>query len=135
MEPWDLGDGIDRCRCDPGADAVGFPPAPREDVRGVRLVGHWSGPVRKRPPLVAITRSFRIRVERFCNERLGYLWSVGVSGIEQVHSQFKGAVQDSDGFLLISWWSPDARACEAHCAEAETIHCQVSANGKLFHWL
>ena len=36
--------------------------------------------------------------------------------------------QDGKGFLLVSRWSPDAWACEAHGAEAETVHLQVSAN-------
>src|SRR5207244_6279563 len=64
---------------------------------------------------------FRIGVERFGNQRLGHLWPVGISGIEQVHPQFKGVVQDGDGFLPVSRWSPDARTCEAHGAKAETI--------------
>src|SRR5260370_41495295 len=52
---------------------------------------------------------FRIGVERFCDERLTYFWSVGVSRIYQIHSQCKGAVQGSSGFLLIRWRSPDTR--------------------------
>src|SRR5579859_708160 len=71
---------------------------------------------------------FRIGVESFCDERLTHFWSVGVSRIYQIHSQFKRAVQDSYGFLLIRRWSPDAWTCQAHGSEAETIHCQVSAN-------
>src|SRR3989440_12252394 len=43
-------------------------------------------------------------------------------------SQVKGVAQDGKGFLLVSRWSPDAWACEAHGAEAETVHRQVSAN-------
>src|SRR5215467_7667014 len=57
---------------------------------------------------------FRIGVERFCDERLTHFWSVGVSRIDQIHPQFKGAVQDSDGFLLVRWRPPNAWACQAH---------------------
>src|SRR5579864_3033282 len=73
---------------------------------------------------------FRIRVERFCNEQLTYLWSVGVSSIDQVDTQFKGTAQDCDGFMFVGRWSPDARACQAHGTVAQTIHGQIAANGK-----
>src|SRR5437588_5776388 len=39
-------------------------------------------------------------------------------------------VQDGNGFLPVSRWSPDARTCEAHGAKAETVDRQVSANRK-----
>src|ERR1700730_336852 len=91
------------------------------------------------PPVRACTQEtafggedqvFRIGVEGFCDERLTHFWSVGVSRIYQIHSQCKGAVQDSYGFLLILWRSPDARACKAHSSEAETIYRQVPSNGE-----
>src|SRR5438445_10147527 len=74
---------------------------------------------------------FWIGVERFCDKRLTHFWSVGVSGIYQIHPQLKGAVQDSNSFLLIRWRSPDSRACKAHGSKSETIYYHVSANGKL----
>src|SRR5258708_6223405 len=97
---------------------------------GASVLWPLVGASTQKTPLSRDDQAFRIGVERFGNERLGYLWSVGISGIEQVHSQFKGVAQDGDSFLLVSRWSPDARACEAHSAEAETIHRQVSANRK-----
>src|SRR5216684_614870 len=39
-------------------------------------------------------------------------------------------MQDCDGFLPVSRGAPDARTCEAHGAEAETIHRQITANKK-----
>src|SRR5579863_769122 len=69
----------------------------------------------------------RIGVERLGDERLTHFWSVGVSRIDQIYPQFEGAAQDSDGFLLIGWWSPDTRARQAHGSEAEAIDRQVSA--------
>src|SRR2546425_9223350 len=73
---------------------------------------------------------FRIGVEGFCNEQLTDLWSIGVSSVDQVDTQFEGAAQDCDALLLVGRWSPDAWAGEAHGTEAQTIHGQIAANGK-----
>src|SRR6266699_3833735 len=72
---------------------------------------------------------FWIGVERFCNEQFTYLWPIGISSIDQIDAQFKGAAQDCDSLLLIRWWSPDAWTCEAHSTEAQTIDLEVSTNG------
>src|SRR2546423_6122871 len=72
----------------------------------------------------------RIRVEGFCDEQLTYLWSIGVSGIDQVDTQFKRAVQNRDRFLFVGWWSPDTFTGDAHSTEAQTIDLEVVPNGK-----
>src|SRR6266851_7806622 len=80
---------------------------------------------------------FWIGIEGFCNEVLTHLWSIGISSIDQVDAQFKGAAQDCDGFLLVCRWSPDALTGEAQCTEAQTVDLEVSTNGKYpasFRW-
>src|SRR5258708_39950265 len=73
---------------------------------------------------------FWIGIEGFCNEVLTHLWSIGISSIDQVDTQFKGAAQDCDGFLLVGWWSPDALTGDAHGTEAQPIDLEVSTNGQ-----
>src|SRR5258708_17184245 len=129
MVPWGPGHGIDRGRCDRGAGVADCPLELHAGVRGVRLNPY----VRTRTHIATFGRDdkiFRIGVEGFCNEQLTYLWSIGVSSIDQVDTQFKGAAQDCDGFLLVRWWSPDTWAGEAHCTKAQAIDLEVSTNGK-----
>ena len=97
---------------------------------GASVLWPLVGACTQKPPFGRDDQIFRRRVESFCDERLTHFWSVGVSGIYQIHAQFKGAAQNSDSFLLVRWRSPDAWACQAHGSEAETIDCQVSANRK-----
>src|ERR1700694_3452779 len=80
---------------------------------------------------------FRIGIEGFCNEQLTYLWSIGVSGIDQVDTQFKCAAQNRDSFLFVGWWSPDTFTGDAHSTEAQSIDLEVATNGKhptRFRW-
>src|SRR5258708_6185772 len=72
----------------------------------------------------------RIWVEGVFNKHLTYLWSIRVSGIDQVYAHFKCAAQGCDGFWYVCWWSPDAFTGDAHCTEAQTIDLEVSTNSK-----
>src|SRR5437588_11386248 len=72
----------------------------------------------------------RIGIEGFCNEQLTYLWSIGVSGIDQVDTQFKCAAQNLDSFLFVGWWSSDSFTGDAHSTAPQTIDLQVATNGK-----
>src|SRR5260370_9298072 len=71
---------------------------------------------------------FRIGVEGFCNKQLTYLWSIRVSGIDQVEAQFKGAAQGCDGFWNVCWWSPDAFTGVADWSGPRPTALYVSAN-------
>src|SRR5260370_7168094 len=75
-------------------------------------------------------KTFWIGIERFCNEVLTHLWSIGVSSINQVDAKFKAAAQHCDGFLLICRSPPDAFTGEAHCTEAHATHLELSTNSK-----
>src|SRR5713226_10153072 len=73
---------------------------------------------------------FRIGVEGFCNKQLTYLWSIRVSGIDQVDAQFKGAAQGCDGFWYVCWGSPVASTGVGICTEAQPLAFAASTNIK-----
>src|ERR1019366_476936 len=69
-----------------------------------------------------------IWIERLGDQLLRGTRSIGVSGINQVHTQFHRAAHCRERGLLICRRTPHALACDAHRAISKTIHFKVAAN-------
>src|SRR5205823_3863014 len=72
-------------------------------------------------------QSFRIRMERFCDEKLARFGAVGIGRVDQVHAKIARAPQNFLCVLAIGRPTPDPLARYAHRAEAESIHGKIAA--------
>src|SRR3981189_1997360 len=68
----------------------------------------------------------RIGIERFRDQTLADLRTVGVGGIDEVDAQFEGSAQHTLALFAILRFAPDAGTGEAHGAKTESIDRQVT---------
>jgi hypothetical protein len=64
-------------------------------------------------------------VQRFGNDLFTDVGSVGISGIDEIHTEFKRTPQNRNRRLTVSRRTPHARTREPHRAEAEPMHRQI----------
>src|SRR5262249_32788745 len=74
-------------------------------------------------------QAFRIRVERFGNEPLVDLRTVGVGGIDEGDAELDSTPQHALSTRTIKRFTPYTRAAQAHGAEPEAIHGGVATEG------
>src|SRR5579862_5404907 len=72
-----------------------------------------------------------IRVKRFGDEFFSHMRAVGISGVDKIDSEFDGAAQNSNCFVVILRRTPDSFSGEAHGSEAETVDDEIAANSEL----
>src|SRR6266478_4417704 len=91
-------------------------------VRGSCIVGPLvrAGPVPA--SLGGDYKATRVRKQRFGNQFLAYIWTVGVRGIDEIDIKLHGPAKNCQSCFAIFRRSPDAFAGKAHCPEAETMH-------------
>src|SRR5262252_4176893 len=75
-------------------------------------------------------QAFRIRVERFGNEPLVDLRTVGVGGIDEGDAELDSTHQHALSTRTIKRFTPYTRAAQAHGAEPEAIHGRVATEGE-----
>jgi hypothetical protein len=75
-------------------------------------------------------QAFRIRVERFGNEPLVDLRTVGVGGIDEGDAEPDSTHQHALSTRTIERFTPYTRAAQAHGAEPEAIHGRVATEGE-----
>src|SRR5205807_4750695 len=64
----------------------------------------------------------RVGKQRFGNQFLAYVWTVGVRRIDEIDIQLHGPAKNRQRCFPIFWRPPNAFAGKAHRAEAETMH-------------
>src|SRR5882762_1479734 len=91
-------------------------------VRGSCIVGPLvrAGPVPA--SLGGNYKASRVRKQRFGNQFLAYIWTVGVRGIDEIDIKLDGPAKNRQSCFAIFRGSPYAFAGKAHCPEAETMH-------------
>jgi hypothetical protein len=55
------------------------------------------------------------------------VWTVGISGINEIDIKLHGPVKNRERCFAIFWHPPDAVAGQAHGPETETMHGNLSA--------
>ena len=69
-------------------------------------------------------------MEGFSNLSFTHLWTVGISGIDEVYSQINDLAQQSAGGGGILRLAPNAWSRESHGTEAEAMHRQITTEFK-----
>lgn len=69
----------------------------------------------------------RIRVQRLGDEFLGHVWPVRVGRVDEIHSELDGAPKHADRFFLVRRRPENARASDAHGAQAHAIDDEIAA--------
>src|SRR5215217_7073155 len=69
----------------------------------------------------------RVGVERFGDQALGDLGTVGVGGVDEVHSMLYGPPEHAASFLRVLGFTHDTLPRQAHGAEAQAIDEEVAA--------
>lgn len=72
----------------------------------------------------------RVGMEGFGDQFLADEGAVGVGGVEEVDAEFDGPAEDTDGFGVVRWRSPDAGAADAHGAETEAGDGEIASEGE-----
>src|SRR5690606_35762339 len=70
----------------------------------------------------------RVRVQHLAQQVLAHEGAVRVGGVDEVHAQLGQAGERALGFGGVLWVAPDARAGDAHGAEAKAVDRQVAAD-------
>ena len=64
----------------------------------------------------------RVGKQRFGNQFLAYVWTVGVRRIDEIDIQLHGPAKNRQRCFPVFWRPPNPFAGKAHRAEAETVH-------------
>ena len=83
----------------------------------------------QQPALGGDHEAVGVRVQRLGDELLAHPRPVAVGGVDEVDAQLDGAAQHAPGLAAIGRVADDARAGDAHRAEAEAVHGEVAADG------
>ena len=70
-------------------------------------------------------KASRVRKQRFGNQFLAYIWTVGVRGIDEIDIQLHGPAKNCQSCFAIFRRAPDAFAGKAHRPEAEAVHREL----------
>ena len=80
-----------------------------------------AGPLTGEPGLGGDHQVLGVGVERFEDEPLTDLGTVGVGGVDEVDTHVDGPPQDGDALAPVGRLAPDARTGDLHGAEAEPV--------------
>src|SRR5450631_575074 len=97
----------------------------RAQMRGMRVAFPLAGSRPCQPAFGRNDQALRIWVQRFGNDLFTDVRSVGVSGIDEIHTELKRTPENLKRRLTVSWRTPHARTREPHRAEAEPMHAQI----------
>ncbi len=97
---------------------------------GAGVVGPLHGPTALPSCFGGDHHSGRVGIERFGNQLLRNIGSVGVGGIDEVHTQFDSPAQSGQRRGLVCRGAPDALAGNPHGSVAEAVHCEVTTEGE-----
>jgi hypothetical protein len=92
--------------------------------------------IRCRPHDAALGRDHeagRIRVERVGDELLVGAGAIGVGGVDEVHAERHGTLQQAQCRGTVGRVAPDAGPCEAHGTESDATHPQVADGHGVVH--
>src|SRR2546430_16828221 len=64
----------------------------------------------------------RVGKQRFGNQFLAYVWTVGVRRVDELDIQLHGPAKNRQRCFPVFWRPPNPFAGKAHRAEAETVH-------------
>ena len=78
------------------------------EVLGATVRRPLPGPVRSRPPLVAIDEIFGIRMQRLGDERLAHVGAVGVRGVDEVDTELDRPAQHRLRDVAVRRFTQDA---------------------------
>src|SRR5260370_8652781 len=67
-------------------------------------------------------KASRVRKQRFGNQFLAYIWTVGVRGIDEIDIKLDGPAKNRQTCFAIFRRSPYPSPVKAHYPEADTIH-------------
>jgi hypothetical protein len=72
-----------------------------------------------------------IGIKRFGDEFFSHMRAVGICGVNKIDSEFNGAAQNSNCFVVVLRWPPNSFSCQAHAAEAEPVDYEIAADSEL----
>jgi len=72
-----------------------------------------------------------IGIKRFGDEFFSHMRAVGIGRVDKIDSEFNGAAQNSNRFVVIFRRPPDSFSREAHGAEAEPVDYEIAADSEL----